>query len=57
MKRKILVTGGSGYKGVVLIKKLVEKNFFVVNVDKNLFSQFLVAAFHKLHSENFLNVT
>ncbi len=37
MKRKILVTGGSGYKGVVLIKKLVEKNFFVVNVDKNLF--------------------
>ena len=37
MRKKILVTGGSGYKGVVLIKKLIKKNFFIINIDKNLF--------------------
>ncbi len=37
MKKRILVTGGSGYKGTNLIKKLIKQNFYVINVDNNLF--------------------
>jgi nucleoside-diphosphate-sugar epimerase len=37
MKKKILVTGVSGYVGTELIKKLLKKNYFVINVDLNLF--------------------
>lgn len=39
MKKKILVTGGSGYKGTVLIKKLVDQNYRVINIDNNLFGK------------------
>jgi len=39
MKKEILVTGGSGYKGTVLIKKLVDQNYRVINIDNNLFGK------------------
>ena len=32
-KRKILVTGGLGFIGSAIVKKLIKKNFFVINVD------------------------
>ena len=37
MKKKILVTGGSGYKGVKLINKLIEEGYQVINLDINYF--------------------
>ena len=37
MRKKILVTGGSGYQGVKLIKKLIDNNYSVINIDNNLF--------------------
>ena len=37
----ILVTGGSGYKGSILIPKLLNKNHKVYNVDTNWFGNFL----------------
>ena len=37
MRKKILVTGGSGYKGVKLIHKLLEENYEVINLDVNFF--------------------
>ena len=39
MRKKILITGGSGYKGCVLIPKLLDNNFSVINIDKNLFGK------------------
>ena len=35
MRKKILVTGGSGYQGVKLIKKLIDNNYSVINIDNN----------------------
>ncbi len=34
---KILVTGGSGYKGAILIPKLLKKGYRVINIDKQWF--------------------
>ena len=42
MKKKILVTGGSGYQGVKLIKILINKGFSVINVDNNLFGNYFI---------------
>jgi len=42
MKKKILVTGGSGYKGVKLISKLVEEGFQVINLDINYFGNYFI---------------
>ena len=42
IKKKILVTGGSGYKGTKLIKKLLECNYKVINIDKNLFGNYFI---------------
>ncbi len=42
IKKKILVTGGSGYKGTKLIKKLLESNYKVINIDKNLFGNYFI---------------
>lgn len=42
MKKKILVTGGSGYKGVKIIKKLIEKGYSVINIDKNIFGNHFI---------------
>ena len=39
--KKILVTGGSGYQGVKLIKKLISAKYKVINIDNNLFGNYL----------------
>ena len=36
--KQILITGGAGYLGSVLIKKLVKKNYKVINLDPFLYS-------------------
>ena len=33
MKKKAIVTGGLGFIGSNLIKLLIKKNFFVINID------------------------
>lgn len=38
---KILVTGGCGYVGTVLIKKLLNKNFKVISIDTKWFGDYL----------------
>ena len=43
---KILITGGSGYVGTILIKKLLDEGHKVVNIDSQLFGNFLPK--HKL---------
>jgi nucleoside-diphosphate-sugar epimerase len=50
MNQKILVTGGSGYVGTELIKKLLKENYSVINVDLNLFNNF-----HLKH-KNLINI-
>lgn len=42
MKKKILVTGGSGYQGVKLIERLIKDNYNVINIDKNLFGNYFI---------------
>lgn len=42
MKKKILVTGGSGYQGTKLIKKLIDEGYSVINVDNNLFGNYFI---------------
>ena len=37
----ILVTGGNGYKGNVLIPKLLEKGHKVISIDTNWFGNYL----------------
>tara|TARA_Y100000591_G_scaffold72683_1_gene60458 strand:+ start:793 stop:1809 length:1017 start_codon:yes stop_codon:yes gene_type:complete len=36
---KIIVTGGNGFIGSNLIRFLLKKNFFVINIDKNAYSK------------------
>ena len=36
--KKIVVTGGSGFIGSNLVKFLLKKNYFVINVDKLSYS-------------------
>ena len=40
--KKILVTGGCGYKGALLIKKLVQLNYKVINIDRNIFGNYFL---------------
>ena len=42
MRKKILVTGGSGYQGVKLIKKLIDNNYSVINIDNNLLGNYFI---------------
>ena len=42
MKKKILVTGGSGYQGVKLINILIKERFSVINIDNNLFGNYFI---------------
>ena len=42
MKKTILVTGGSGYKGVKLISRLVEDGYDVINLDINYFGNYFI---------------
>ena len=36
---KVIVTGGNGFIGSNLIKFLLQKNYFVINIDKNTYSK------------------
>ena len=36
---KVIVTGGNGFIGSNLIKFLILKKFFVINIDKNTYSK------------------
>ena len=38
MKKKVIVTGGLGFIGSNLIELLLEKNYFVINIDKVTYS-------------------
>ena len=37
--KKILVTGGIGYLGAILIKKLLSKNYDVITIDPLIFGE------------------
>jgi len=37
--KKVIVTGGNGFIGSNLIKFLIQKNYFVINIDKNKYSK------------------
>ena len=37
--KKVIVTGGNGFIGSNLIKFLVKKNYFIINIDKNKYSK------------------
>jgi len=37
--KKVIVTGGNGFIGSNLIKFLIQKNYFVINIDKNTYSK------------------
>ena len=37
--KKIIVTGGNGFIGSNLIKYLIQKKYFVINIDKNTYSK------------------
>ncbi len=65
--KKIIVTGGNGFIGSNLVKLLIKKKFFVINIDKNIYSKssFLLKnlrsknyKFHKLDivSKNFFKL-
>jgi len=47
--KKIIVTGGSGFIGSNLIKFLLKKNFFVINIDKLTYSSNF---FHQKYTKN-----
>ena len=36
--KKVIVTGGTGFIGSNLVKFLLKKNFFVINIDKVTYS-------------------
>ena len=37
--KKIIVTGGNGFIGSNLVKYLIQKKYFVINIDKNAYSK------------------
>tara|TARA_B100000212_G_scaffold89261_1_gene65428 strand:+ start:2943 stop:3890 length:948 start_codon:yes stop_codon:yes gene_type:complete len=39
---KILITGGNGYKGTVLIPRLLQKGHFIRSIDTNWFGDYLI---------------
>jgi len=47
--KKIIVTGGNGFIGSNLIKYLIQKKYFVINIDKNTYSKksYILKDLHK----------
>ena len=37
--KKLIVTGGNGFIGSNLVKFLLKKDYFVINIDKNKYSK------------------
>ena len=37
--KKVIVTGGNGFIGSNLINFLIQKNYFVINIDKSTYSK------------------
>ena len=58
MKKKVIVTGGLGFIGSNLIELLLEKNYFVINIDKVSYSSnfYNVKEFKIIKIINLLNV-
>ncbi len=50
--KKIIVTGGNGFIGSNLVKFLIDKNYFVINIDKNTYSDNSYIL-KKLNSKNY----
>src|SRR5438876_696829 len=49
MKKKIiLITGASGYIGSVLVKKLLEKNYYVVTYGNHQFGENILKSFQNI---------
>ena len=47
--KKIIVTGGNGFIGSNLIKYLIQKKYFIINIDKNTYSKksYILKDLHK----------
>ena len=55
--KTIFITGGSGYLGAVLVKKLLKKNYKIINLDPMIYSNSpRVEKTHK-NLKNFIGVT
>ena len=56
MHKKAIVTGGLGFIGSNLIKLLIKKNFYVINIDKTSYaSNFYNLKNIKKKNINFIN--
>ena len=40
--KKIFITGGAGYVGAVLVKKLLEQNYFVSVLDLFIYGEYVL---------------
>ena len=54
MKKKVVVTGGSGFIGSNLVKLLLKKKFFVINIDNLSYSSNLFNTKNFKKNKNYL---
>ena len=56
--KKVIVTGGLGFIGSNLIKLLISKNYFVINIDKISYSSnfYNIKNFHKNKNYRFIKI-